>query len=84
MILLGYVVAFRALGKTYDSAVMVGGLLGMSLGATPTAVANMSALTNKHGPSPRAFLVVPLVGAFFIDLVNAVVISSGWTFLAPQ
>jgi ESS family glutamate:Na+ symporter len=83
MVLLAYVVAFRALGRTYDAAVMVGGLLGMSLGATPTAVANISALTDKHGPSPLAFLVVPLVGAFFIDLVNAVVITTGWTFLAP-
>ena len=49
--------------------------LGLGLGATPVAVANMHALTSRFGPSAKAFLVVPLVGAFFIDLINAMVIK---------
>jgi ESS family glutamate:Na+ symporter len=51
------------------------GFVGFGLGATPTAMANMTAVTQRHGASHVAFLVVPLVGAFFIDLLNAVVIG---------
>ena len=58
MALLAYVFVFRAIGRTYDAAVIAGGFVGISLGATPTAVANMSALTDRFGPSPQAFLVV--------------------------
>ena len=65
---------FRALGRTYDAAVISAGFIGFGLGATPTAMANMTAVTQRHGASPIAFLIVPLVGAFFIDLLNAVVI----------
>ena len=65
---------FRILKRTYDAAIISSGFIGLSLGATPTAVANMDALSNKFGPSPTAFLVIPLVGAFFIDLINAFVI----------
>ena len=83
MALMAYFVVFRLMGRNYDAAVMSGGFVGISLGATPTAVANMSALTDRFGASPRAFLVVPLVGAFFIDLVNAVVITTGWSLLGP-
>jgi len=67
-------VAFRALGRTYDAAVICAGLIGFGLGATPTAMANMTAVTQRHGASHVAFLVVPLVGAFFIDLLNTVAI----------
>ena len=67
-------VMFRALGRTYDAAVICAGFIGFGLGATPTAMANMTAITQRHGASHVAFLVVPLVGAFFIDLLNAVVI----------
>ena len=74
---------FPVLGRNYDAAVIGAGFMGLSLGATPTAVANMSALTHRYGPSPKAFLVVPLVGAFFVDLLNAVVISIGYSLLAP-
>jgi ESS family glutamate:Na+ symporter len=63
-------VAFRALGRTYDAAVICAGLMGFGLGATPTAMANMTAVTQRHGASRVAFLVVPLVGAFFLDLLN--------------
>ena len=72
-------VCFRALGRGYDAAVVTAGFLGFGLGATPTAMANMTAVTQRHGPSHVAFLIVPLVGAFFIDIVNAFLIR---TFLA--
>ena len=81
MLSLAYFVLFRILNKTYDAAIISSGFIGLSLGATPTAVANMDALTNKFGPSPTAFLVIPLVGAFFIDLINAFVISMLYNFL---
>jgi len=66
---------YRLMGKDYDSAVMGGGLCGFMLGTTANAVANMEAITRKYGPAPRAFLVVPMVGAFFIDFTNAIVIN---------
>lgn len=68
-------VSFRVMGKNYDSAVLAAGLCGFGMGATPNAIANMQAITNMYGPSHKAFLIVPLVGAFFIDLVNVVVIQ---------
>lgn len=68
-------VVFRLMGRSYDAAVISGGFVGLGLGATPVAIANMQAVTGKFGPSPKAFLVIPLVGAFFIDLVNALVIK---------
>ena len=68
-------VIFRIMGKTYDAAVIAGGYVGLALGATPTAIANMTAITEKFGPSPQAFIIVPLVGAFFIDISNAFIIQ---------
>jgi ESS family glutamate:Na+ symporter len=68
-------VTFRALGRTYDAAVMAAGHCGFGMGATPTAIANMQAVTARYGPSPQAFIVVPMIGAFFIDLINALVIQ---------
>ena len=68
-------VIFPLMGKSYDAAVMAGGYAGLGLGATPTAVANMTAVTRKCGPSPLAFLIVPLVGAFFIDIANAAILK---------
>jgi ESS family glutamate:Na+ symporter len=68
-------ITFRFMGRHYDAAVIAGGHCGFAMGATPTAVANMEALTKRFGPSPQAFLVVPLMGAFFIDLLNAIVIQ---------
>jgi ESS family glutamate:Na+ symporter len=66
---------FRLMGSDYDAAVMGGGLCGFMLGTTANAMANMEALVDRYGPAPRAFLVVPMVGAFFIDFVNAVIIT---------
>jgi ESS family glutamate:Na+ symporter len=67
-------VVFRVMGRNYDAAVVCAGFGGISLGATPTAMANMSAVTKRYGASNLAFIVVPLVCAFFIDLVNALLI----------
>ena len=74
------IIVFRAMGSTYDAAVMSSGYVGLALGATPTAIANMTAVTKLYGPSPRAFIIVPLIGAFFIDLANSVIIQLyiGW------
>jgi ESS family glutamate:Na+ symporter len=70
-----YFVTFRVMGKNYDAAIMAGGHCGFGLGATPTAVANMEALVSKYGASRTAFLVVPMVGAFFIDISNTLIIQ---------
>ncbi|HEU4697655.1 MAG TPA: sodium/glutamate symporter [Gemmatimonadales bacterium] len=75
MMAFAYWVTFRVMGRDYDAAVMAGGHCGFGLGATPNAVANMEALEERFGPAPRAFLVVPMVGAFFIDFTNAIIIT---------
>ncbi|HEX2091354.1 MAG TPA: sodium/glutamate symporter, partial [Longimicrobiaceae bacterium] len=66
---------FRTMGRDYDAAVMSGGFCGFMLGTTANAMANMRSLVERYGPAPRAFLVVPMVGAFFIDFTNAVIIT---------
>jgi glutamate:Na+ symporter, ESS family len=66
---------FPAMGRHYDAAVISAGFGGVTLGATPTAIANMAAITKSHGAAPMAFIIVPLVSAFFIDLANAAVIG---------
>ncbi|WP_017220656.1 sodium/glutamate symporter [Moritella dasanensis] len=77
VIVTGFVifVVFPLMGKDYDAAVMSAGYAGLALGATPTAIANMTAVTEKFGASAKAFVVVPLVGAFFIDIANALIIQ---------
>ncbi len=67
-------VLFKLLGKNYDAAVMVAGFAGHGLGATPNAMANMSAVVSRFGPSKKAFLVVPIVGAFLIDVFGIPII----------
>lgn len=64
-------VIFFVTGRDYDSVVIAAGFSGLGLGATPVAIANMTSVTSTYGPSPKAMLLVPLVGAFFIDLLNA-------------
>jgi len=66
---------YRLAGRNYDAAVMTAGFVGLGLGATPVALANMDAITRHYGPSLKAFLVIPIIGAFFIDLLNAGVIN---------
>lgn len=68
-------VIFWAMGRDYDAAVIAGGFCGLGMGATPVAMANMQSITQRHGPSFKAFLVIPLVGAFFIDIANALIVK---------
>ncbi|NDJ55571.1 sodium/glutamate symporter [Enterobacteriaceae bacterium 4M9] len=75
MALYAIFVTWRVMGKNYDAAVLAAGHCGFGLGATPTAIANMQAITDRFGPSHMAFLVVPMVGAFFLDITNALVIK---------
>jgi ESS family glutamate:Na+ symporter len=67
---------FRLMGRDYEAAVMAGGFCGFMLGTTANAMACMGVLTEKYGPAPRAFIVVPLVGAFLIDFTNALIITA--------
>jgi ESS family glutamate:Na+ symporter len=67
-------VLFPLMGRNYDAAVVAAGFGGFTMGATPTAMANMAAVTQRFGASHRAFIIVPLVSAFFIDLANAMLI----------
>jgi len=69
-------VVFRFFGKNYDAAVIGAGFIGFMLGTTANAMANLNAITKRHGPAPRAYLVVPLVGACGIDFVNAAVVTA--------
>ncbi len=75
-VVLVILVLFPILGRNYDAAVLASGFAGFSLGATPTAIANMTAVTKRYGPAPIAFVVLPLVSAFFVDIANAIVIQS--------
>ncbi|HMN19908.1 MAG TPA: sodium/glutamate symporter [Ottowia sp.] len=68
-------ITYRFMGGDYDAAVVSAGHCGFGLGATPTAIANMQAITDRFGPSYKAYLIVPLVGAFFVDLVNATILQ---------
>lgn len=75
LVLYIWLVTFRVMGRNYDAAVLAAGHAGFGLGATPTAIANMQAVTERYGPSHLAFLLVPIVGAFFLDLANALVVK---------
>lgn len=68
-------VFYRLMGGDYTSAVLSAGFAGFTLGATPTAIANMSSVTKRYGPAPLAFIILPLVSAFFVDLANSVIIQ---------
>ncbi|MCM3568447.1 sodium/glutamate symporter [Neobacillus mesonae] len=74
IVLFAVFVLFRLFGKDYDAAVMIGGFTGHGLGATPNAMANMFAITDQFGPSRKAFLIVPIVGAFLIDVFGMPII----------
>ena len=75
MALFGAFIAFPLLGKNYDSAVLVSGLCGFGLGATPNAMANMSAVCFKYRYAVKPFIIVPIVGAMFVDIINTGVIT---------
>ena len=72
---LGYLGDVPLVGRDYESAIISGAFCGFAMGATATAIANMQALTGRHAPSPQAFVIVPIVGAFFIDLINLAVLT---------
>ena len=76
MAALAYWVVFRVMGKDYESAVMSAGMIGFGLGATSNALATMRVLVARYGPAPRAFLIVPIVGAFLIDFANALLTTT--------
>jgi ESS family glutamate:Na+ symporter len=69
------VVTFRVMGRNYDAAIMAAGHVGFGMSSTAAALAIMKAVTGRSGPSPLAFLIVPMVGAFFIDITNALIIQ---------
>ena len=75
MMLYASLVTFTVMGRDYDAAVLAAGHCGFGMGATPTAIANMQAITDRYGVSYKAFLIVPMVGAFFVDLVNAAILQ---------
>ena len=80
MVVLFTVAVFKLMGRDYDAAVMGGGFIGFMLGTTANAMAVMRALARRYGAAPRAFLVAPLVGAFFIDFNNALIITGFLNF----
>lgn len=74
MAIFAYFIVYRVMGKNYEAAVMTSGACGFGLGATPNAIANMTAMTELFGPAPTAFFVIPLIGSLIIDPVNASII----------
>ncbi|QQD12095.1 sodium/glutamate symporter [Sphingobacterium sp. UDSM-2020] len=82
MILFAMFITFRVMGSDYDAIVLSAGHCGFGLGATPTAVANMQSITDKYGPSHKAFLIVPMVGAFFVDILNNLFIKLFVSYLS--
>lgn len=75
IILFAYFIVFRIMGKNYDAAVLAGGLCGFGMGATYNAMANMDSITSEYGSSRKAYFIVPMVGAFALDIINVVAIT---------
>ena len=75
IVLYAVLVCFRFMGRDYEAAVTSAAFIGFNMGSTATAMANMQAITAKYGPAPQSYLIVPLAGAFFIDLMNALVLT---------
>ena len=80
--LMALFLVWRLMGKNYEAAVMSGGFIGFMLGTTANAMANMTSLVERYGPAPKAFLVVPMIGAFFIDFTNAAIITAFLNFFS--
>jgi ESS family glutamate:Na+ symporter len=74
-VLFTILIVFRFMGNDYESSVISAGFGGITLGSTATAIVNMTAVAKQYGAAHRAFIIVPLVCGFFIDLVNALVIN---------
>jgi len=76
IVLYAIFVCFRFMGRNYEAAVTSAAFIGFNMGSTATAMANMQAITNKYGPAPQSYLIVPLSGAFFIDIMNAFLLTA--------
>jgi ESS family glutamate:Na+ symporter len=76
LIIVSVPIVFRLMGRDYEGAVMGGGFVGFMLGTTANAMAVMRTLVERYGPAPRAFLVAPMVGAFFIDFTNGALVTA--------
>lgn len=83
MMLYATYVTYVLMGRDYDATVLAAGHCGFGLGATPTAVANMQSITERFGSSHKAFLIVPMVGAFFVDMINVIILTGFVNFLTP-
>ena len=81
MFILARFVVFKVMGSDYDAAVLVAGFCGFGMGATPNAMANMQVITEKFGPSPKAYLVVPIVGGMFVDFTNTFILTMFLNFI---
>ncbi len=81
MFVLAKFVVFKVMGSDYDAATLVAGFCGFGMGATPNAMANMGAITEKFGPSPKAYLVVPIVGGMFVDFTNTFILTMFLNFI---
>lgn len=81
MAFFSYFVVFNVMGRNYDAAVLVAGTCGFGMGATPNAMANMQALTQKFAPSIKAYMLVPIVGSMFADFLNSLVITGFINFI---
>ena len=75
MFVFTYFVLFNVMGRNYDAAVLAAGTCGFGMGATPNAMANMQALTEKYVPSVKAYLLVPIIGSMFADFLNSLTIT---------
>lgn len=75
MALFAYFVTFKVMGSDFDAATIAAGHCGFGLGATPNGVANMTSVQEEFGPAPRAFFILPIVGAFLIDFTNSLIIT---------
>ena len=75
MAIFAYFITFNLMGRDYDAAVMAAGHCGFGMGATPNGMANMEAITMKYGASPKAFFILPVVGAFLVDFSNSLIIT---------
>ena len=75
MALFAYFATFKVMGSDYDAAILSGGICGFGMGATYNALANMDALTENYGPAPKAYFILPMVGAFAIDIINVLIIT---------
>lgn len=76
-------ITWTIMGRDYEAAVITSGHIGFALGITPNAVANMESLVERYGPAPRAFLIVPVIGAFFIDFANSLIITASVNLISP-